>query len=172
MQVRQREIEICLFLCFTNAPSSISLPVGFKQLEKLFFSLKVLKINNENSLLKILNENESKLTSYLVHVIGPRTSLAVPTSIGPSVLPVGHVSSWTSSTPPLILYSEDWVPEPQSNQRTFQDGVCSSSVKTRHQCVATIHLWDGSASSVFVASKGFDCTNKQQKYYSTFNLSS
>ena len=105
-----------------------------------------------------------KPTRYPVNVVSPRASFAVPTSIGPSVLSVGHVSSRTGSTPSLVLNSEDSVTKPQSNQSTFQDGVCSSPIESRHQWIATIHLWNGSVTSVFVASEWLGCKQRKKNH--------
>ena len=61
----------------------------------------------------------NNLTGYFVNIVSPGSSFAISTSIRPSILSVGHVSSRASSTPTLMLYSEDSVTKSQSNQRTF-----------------------------------------------------
>ena len=107
--------------------------------------------------------NESELlANHVVDVISPRSSLAVSTSIGPSVLPVSNMCFRTSSAPSLMLYSKNSITKSQRNQGTFQDGIGSSPVVTRHQWIATIHLWNGAATSVFVASQRHDCIRKKK----------
>ena len=102
--------------------------------------------------------NMHGLTGNKVHIISPRTSLAVPTSIGPSVLLVGHVSSRACSTPSLVLYSEGSVTSPRGCQCTFFDGVYSFSVVASHQDVTAVHLWNGSTTSISEAAYVPDCS--------------
>ena len=94
-------------------------------------------------------------TYYVIYVIGPRASFAIPTFIGSSVLPVCKMGPGSSSAPSLMLYSEDSVTKPQSDKSTFQDGVCSFPVITCYQWIATVHLRYSSAASVFVTSQWF-----------------
>ena len=118
------------------------------------YKIKVNPMKSANC--RDISLNTYTLTRNRVHIISPRASFAVPTSIGPSVLPVGHVSSRTGSTPTLVLYSEDFEAVPQSNQRTFQNGVSSSSVKATDEDIFTISSWNGSTTGVSIAADGFD----------------
>ena len=98
-----------------------------------------------------------RLTVYSVHIISPRSSLAIPTPIGSSILSVSHVSSWTCSAPSLMLNSKSSVTKPQSNEGTTLNGFLSLSIISFHYWVTTVHSWDSTATSVFEASDWLDC---------------
>ena len=93
-------------------------------------------------------------TIHYVDVISPWSPFATSTPIRPPILPVGYASSRTSSTPPLMLYSENSVTKPHCNQSTFHNGVFSSSIVILHQWVSPIHLWNCSAMRVSETSNG------------------
>ena len=101
--------------------------------------------------------DNSRLTVYSVHVICPRSSLAIPTPIGSSILSVSHMSSWTCSAPSLMLNSKSSVTKPQSNEGTTLNGFLSLSIISFHYWVTTVHSWDSTATSVFEASDWLDC---------------
>ena len=103
-----------------------------------------------------------RLTVYSVHVISPRTSFAILTTIGSSILPVSHVSSWACSAPSLMLDCKSSVTKPHSDCGTFLNGVRSSSVISSHYWIATVNSWDSSATSVFEASKWLDYEIEQR----------
>ena len=94
-----------------------------------------------------------RLTVYSVHIISPRSSLAIPTPIGSSILSVSHMSSWTCSTPSLMLNSKSSVTKPHSNCSTFLQGVRSSTVISPHYWVTTVYSWNSSPTCVLEASK-------------------
>lgn len=94
-----------------------------------------------------------QLTEHPVHIISPRPSLAISTPIGSSILSVSHVSSWTCSTPSLMLNSKSSVTKPHSNCSTFLQGVRSSTVISPHYWVTTVYSWDSSPTCVLEASK-------------------
>ena len=98
-----------------------------------------------------------RLTVYSVHIISPRSSLAIPTPIGSSILSVSHMSSWTCSAPSLMLNSKSSVTKPQSNEGTTLNGFLSLSIISFHYWVTTVHSWDSTATSVFEASDWLDC---------------
>ena len=97
------------------------------------------------------------LTVYSVHIISPRSSLAIPTPIGSSILSVSHMSSWTCSAPSLMLNSKSSVTKPQSNKGATLNGFFSLSIISFHYWVTTVHSWDSTATSVFEASDWLDC---------------
>ena len=97
------------------------------------------------------------LTRYNVNIISPWSPLAISTSIRPSILSVGHVSSRTSSTPSLMLYSKGSVTKSQSNQSTFQNSVCSSPVIVFDKNIFTIIPWNRSSAGISVAANWCNC---------------
>ena len=101
--------------------------------------------------------DNARLTVYSVHIISPRSSLAIPTPIGSSILSVSHVSSWTCSAPSLMLNSKSSVTKPQSNKGTTLNGFLSLSIISFHYWVTTVHSWNSTATSVFEASDWLDC---------------
>ena len=101
-----------------------------------------------------------RLTGYEIHIISPWSSFAIPTSIGTSVPPVGHVSSWSCSTPTLMLDCKSSVTTPRRYCKALKDGVDSSSVEAPDKHVFAIHLWNGSTTSISETSSRLDWKKK------------
>ena len=104
-----------------------------------------------------------KPTRNKVNIVCPRTTFAIPTFIGSSILPVRQVSSRACSTPSLMLNSKSSVASLGSLQSTFCYGITSSSIETTHKKAFSIHLWNGSATCISVTASGSNCNTKVSK---------
>ena len=104
-----------------------------------------------------------RLTGYEIHIISPRTSLSVPTSIGPSILPECQVSSWARSAPSLMLDCKGSVTTSLCYREALVDGIRSSSVVAPDENIFTIHLWNCSATSVTETANRFDLKKEKKE---------
>ena len=101
------------------------------------------------------------LTVNSIDVICPRSSFAVPATIGSSVFgicPMGHASS---SAPSLVLHSKHSETIPQSHKSAFRDGVNSSTIVVSNQGIFAVFSWNGSTFGVAIATSVFNCESNE-----------
>ena len=87
-----------------------------------------------------------------VHVVSPWTTFTILAGIGFSVFLVSD-ESFGSSTPALMLDSEDHIVPFTSDLVALVDRISTSSVVSSNPCVRAIELWYSTIASVFPASK-------------------
>ena len=87
-----------------------------------------------------------------VHIVGPWTTFAILARVGFSIFLVSD-ESFGSSTPALMLDSEDHIVSFPSDLVALVDRIGTSSVVSSNPCVRTIDLWYSTLSSVLPASK-------------------
>ena len=108
-----------------------------------------------------VNTKLNELTAYEINIIRPRSSFAVPTSIGSSILLKCHVSSRTCRTPSLMLNCKGFVTTPGGCCKALVDGGGSSSVEATDDDVFAIHLWNCSTAGVSETANRFYCKEYQ-----------
>ena len=100
---------------------------------------------------KIYRRDISKTdTSEYIDIIGPRSSLSIPTSVRSSVSPIGEMSSPSRRTPSSMLHSEYSVSLCISRESTFLDSVSSSAVISSKKATSALQGWYGTSASVSV----------------------
>ena len=87
-----------------------------------------------------------------VHIVSPWTTFAILAGVGFSIFLVSD-ESFSSSTPALMLDSEDHIVSFASDLVALVDRVSTSSVVSSNSCVRAIDLWYSTLSSVLPASK-------------------
>ena len=128
---------------------------------------RINRIPSEDSrFMKNCNQAKGKknLTINPVDIIGPRASLAIPTLIGWSVLPVSHMGPGSSSTPSLVLHPKDFEALHRCVECAFLEGFRSSAIISGEQGSATVYPWDCTASGVFEAADSSNCVRKESEF--------
>ena len=128
-------------------------PVPFPILH-LNLRIKIVRVHFGWRSLKILTVNS-------IDVICPRSSFAVPATIGSSVFGICPMGPGSSSAPSLVLHSKDSETKPQSHKSAFRDGVNSSPIVISNQDIFAVFSWNGSTFGVAIATSVFNCESNE-----------
>ena len=141
--------EINILLLLESERSPVPFPILHLNLR-----IKIVRLHFGWCNFKILTVNS-------IDVICPRSSFAVPATIGSPVFgicPMGHASS---SAPSLVLHSKHSETIPQSHKSAFRDGVNSSTIVVSNQSIFAVFSWNGSTFGVAIATSIFNCESNE-----------